>query len=404
MSVDVRPCSSDEEFREALAPIWHFFGGGLSADSAERFGQVLPNDRMLAARMDGAVAGGAGAFPFELTVPGGRVRAGGITVVGVLPTHRRRGVLRALMRAQLDDLHERGEPVAYLWASEATIYGRFGYGLAAWYGELGLDRQRGGFAEPFEPRGAIRLVTKEESLERIPPVYERVAREMPGMFGRTPAWWEHRVLADPETRRGGGGEMQRAVLELDGRDAAYGLYRVHASFEHGSSTGYTSVIEAMGDSPEATREIWRYLLDVDWMSTLKAYLLPVDHELLLLLAEPRRAHFTIADSLWVRLVDVNAALAARTFQEGEPIVVEVRDSFCPWNEGRWRIAPGGAERTDGAADLALDVSALGSVYLGGLSFADLRRGLRVEELREGAIDRVDALFRTSRRPWCPEIF
>jgi predicted acetyltransferase len=404
MDVDVRACGSVEELREALAPIWHFFGGGPSDESAERFSRVLPHERMLAARIDGEVVGGAGAFPFELTVPGGRVRAGGTTVVGVLPTHRRRGVLRALMRAQLDDLHERGEPVAYLWASEATIYGRFGFGLAGLDGDLEIDRQRGAFAEPFEPRGTVRLLTPEESLERIPPVYERVARESPGMFARTPAWWEHRALADPEWRRGGGGEMQRAVLELDGRDAAYGLYRVHASFEHGSSTGHTSAIEVMGDSPEATREIWRYLIDVDWMATVKAWHLPVDHELLLLLAEPRRARFTVADSLWVRLVDVGAALSARTFHDGEPVVLDVRDAFCPWNEGRWRVSSAGVERTDGGADLALDASALGTVYLGGFTFADLGRAARVAELREGAIEGADTLFRAGRKPWCPEIF
>ena len=404
MSVEVRPCSSVEEFREALAPIWHFFGGGPSDESAERFARVLPHERTHAARIDGAVVGGAGAFPFELTVPGGRLRAGGVTVVGVLPTHRRRGVLRAMMRAQLDDLHERDEPVAYLWASEAPIYGRFGYGLASLGGELEIPRDRGAFAEPFQARGALRLLDGDAARESIPPIYERVARETPGMFARGAEWWEHRSLADPESRRDGGGAMQRAVLELDGRDAAYGLYRLHTGFEYGSSTGHTSVIEAMGDTPEATREMWRYLIDVDWMATVKAYLLPVDHPLLLLLAEPRRARFTIGDALWVRVVDVGAALSARTFHAGEPVVLEVRDAFCPWNESRWRVAADGAARTDAEADLALDVSGLGTVYLGGFSFADLARAARLEELRPGGVERADALFRTDRAPWCPEIF
>ena len=404
MSVDVRPCSSVEEFREALAPIWHFFGGGPSDESAERFARVLPHERMLAARIDGAVVGGAGAFPFELTVPGGRVRAGGVTVVGVLPTHRRRGVLRDMMRAQLEDLHERGEPVAYLWASEATIYGRFGYGLASLGGELEIPRDRGAFAERFQAQGAIRLLDADAALERIPPIYERVARETPGMFARTPEWWDSRALADPEWRRGGGGEMQRAVLELDGRDAAFGLYRVHTGFEYGSSTGHTRVIEAMGDTPDATRELWRYLIDVDWMATVKASLLPLDHPLMLLLAEPRRARFTIGDALWVRLVDVEAALAARSFYDGDPVVLEVRDAFCPWNEGRWRVGADDSARTDADPDLALDVSALGTVYLGGFSFADVARAARLVESQPGGVERADALFRTDRAPWCPEIF
>jgi predicted acetyltransferase len=392
------------ELREAMAPIWHFFGGGPTEESAARFSRVLPPEHMHAAREDGKVVGGAGAFPFELTVPGGRVRAGGTTIVGVLPTHRRRGVLRALMRAQLDDLHERGVPVAYLWASEETIYGRFGYGRASLAGQLEIDRRHGAFAEPFQPRGQVRLVDEQASLEAIPPIYERVARETPGMFARTPEWWESRALADPEWRRGSGGELQRAVLALDGRDAAFGLYRVHTGFEYAVSTGHTRVIEAMGDSPEATREIWRYLIDVDWMATVKAELLPADHPLLLLLAETRRARFTLVDGLWVRLVDVGPALSARSYRDAEPVVVEVRDAFCSWNEGRWRIGPEHTERVDAEAEIVLDVAALASVYLGGFTFAELRRACRVEEPRQGAIERADDLFRTERKPWCPEIF
>ena len=161
MTIDVRPCSSREELQQALAPIWHFFGGSPADDRVERFAAALPPERMLAAWVDGAVAGGAGAFPFELTVPGGRVRAAGVTVVGVFPTHRRRGVLRAMMRAQLDQAHENGEPVAYLWASEETIYGRFGYGLASLAGSFDLRRDRAAFAQAFERRGRFRLIEPE---------------------------------------------------------------------------------------------------------------------------------------------------------------------------------------------------------------------------------------------------
>jgi predicted acetyltransferase len=125
---------------------------------------------------------------------------------------------------------------------------------------------------------------------------------------------------------------------------------------------------------------------------------------MLLLAEPRRARFAIGDALWVRLVDVGAALAARSFHDGDPVVLDVRDAFCVWNEGRWRVGADASTRTVADADLALDVSALGTVYLGGFSFADLARAARIEELRPGGIERADALFRTDRAPWCPEIF
>jgi predicted acetyltransferase len=401
VTIEFRPCGPGE-LQEGLRPIFHFFGREPPADEdLERLARFLAPERLHAAWEDGVAVGGAGAFTFRLTVPGGRVGAAGVTTVAVLPTHRRRGILTGLMRAQLDDVRARGEQVAYLFASEAPIYGRFGYGLASFQGAIEVRRVHSGFATPFEPVGRTRLVSVEEAVELFPPIYEHVARETPGMFARSREWWKARVLADPEWRRRGAGELSRVVLEVDGRPEAYALYRVTLSFEHGSSTGTTSVVEALAITPDATRAIWRFLLDVDWMDRVEAGLLPVDHPLLLLLAEPRRARFTVGDALWVRLVDVEAALAARSYQDGDPVVLEVRDAFCPWNEGRYRVGDG---RTDDDPDLRLDVSALGSAYLSGVTFARLARTLRVEELREGAVARADALFRTDRAPWCPEIF
>ena len=404
MSFEVRPCASVEELGRGLRAIFHFFGRVPDEETSERFSRVLPPERMHAAYDGEDVVGGAGAFPMRLTVPGGRVPAAGVTVVAVLPTHRRQGVLRSLMRAQLDDVHARGEPVAYLWASEETIYGRFGYGVASLAGSIELPRVRAGYALPLERQGRGRLVDVGEALELFPNVYERVAVETPGMFVRTRDWWESRVLADPEWRRGDGGEMARVLLEVDGRPDGYALYRLHPKFEQGVSVGYTNVIEALGASPQATAEIWRFLLDVDWVDRVKAFLLPVDHPLLFLLAEPRRLGLRVGDGLWVRLVDVGAALSARAYGEGAPIVLEVEDAFCPWNAGRWRLEPGGAERTRDEPGLRLDVSSLASVYLGGFTLAELARAGRVLELRDGALAAADALLGTDRAPWCPEIF
>jgi predicted acetyltransferase len=403
MAIEVRVCAPDE-LKLGLTPIFHFFGTTPSEEGVEALGRVLPADRLHVALEDGTAVGGAGAFPFELTVPGGRVRAAGVTVVGVLPTHRRRGILRQMMRAQLDDVHARGEPVAYLWASEETIYGRFGYGIASFSGEIDLARDRSAFYRPLDALGRIRLVGVDEALELLPPIYERVALATPGMFRRTREWWEARTLADPEWRRRGEGELNRAALEVDGEPQAYALYRVKLQFEVGTSTGYTRVVEAIGATPPATARIWRFLLDVDWMDRIKASLLPVDHPLFLLLAEPRRLGFRVGDGLWARLVDVEAALAARSYRAGEPVVLDVADAFCPWNEGRWRVAAADVSRSDEPAGLRLDVSALGSVYLGGLTFAQLARAGRVEELEEGAIRRADDLFHTDVAPWCAEVF
>jgi predicted acetyltransferase len=400
MSVEVRPARR-EDVIGTLRPVFHYFGREPTKENAERFARVLAPERMHAAWENGEIVGGASAFEFQLTVPGNILPAAGITVVGVLPTHRRRGVLTQLMRAQLDDIHERGEPLACLWASEGAIYGRFGYGVATLCGEIDLLRVHSRFRDPVDHGGAGRLLPLDEALEVIPPVYARVAAETPAMFARSREWWEARVLDDPEWRRDGAGEMARVVLESDGDAVAYALYRLKMGFEAGSSIGSVHVIEAMGVSPGATAAIWRYLLDVDWMERVKAWLLPVDHPLFLLLEDQRRMRFRVDDSLWLRLVDVGAALAARPRAEEGDVVIDVSDAFCPWNNARFRLD---GSKTMDDPELRLDVVDLASVYLGAFSFGDLLRGRRLDELVEGAVSRADGLFRSDRAPWCPEIF
>jgi predicted acetyltransferase len=225
------------------------------------------------------------------------------------------------------------------------------------------------------------------------------------MFDRTEAWWELRNLSDPPERRQGGGEKNVLLLELGGEPAGYALYRVFSGFEYGSSNGRVEVIEALADGAVATRELWRVLLDMDWLATLKAFLLPIDHPLLQQLRYPRRLQMRIGDGLWVRLVDVGAALSGRAYGGEGSIVFEVEDAFLPENTGRWKLAAGKAERTDEAADLALDVRELGAAYLGGFTFGELLRSGFVSEVTEGSAARADALFLTSSpKPWCPEIF
>ena len=403
MDIEVRPCASLEELRDVLGPIGHYFGFENTAEDVERFTQWIDVERVHGAFEGARAVGGAGAFGFRMSVPGGAsIPTAGVSVVAVLPTHRRRGVLRSLMREQLADARARGEPAAYLWASEATIYGRFGYGLASRIGSFSLASERTAFADPFAPRGTVCLVDLEEAARTFPPLFERVRTQRPGMFERSPAWWETRRLFDDPARRQEG-PKHRALLELDGEPAGYAIYAVKQDWRGGSTKGVVTIVEAVAPTPEATRELWRWLLDFDWTSEFKADLLPLDHELFLLLAEPRRMEFAVNDGVWLRLIDVAAALSARTYGEGE-IVLEVDDGFLPENAGRWRVSADGAARTDDPGDLRLDVTAVGSVYLGGFTFADLVRGSRARELTDGAARRADALFRTEVQPWCPEIF
>jgi predicted acetyltransferase len=406
MAVEVLPCTGIDELADALAVIGQFFGMSRDLDNADRFTNWLDMGRMHAAWEDGRIIGGAGAFGFDVSVPGGaRVPGAGVTVVAVQPTHRRRGVLTAMMREQLDDIHRRGEPLAYLWASESTIYGRFGYGLASQASTMSLPHEYTAFADEFEARGEVCYVEQAEALELFPPIYERVRDVRPGMFSRTRSWWELRRLGDDPAHRGNlVGPLRLALLTIDGEPAGYATYRVAPAINAGISSSRVMVREVMGVSPEAEREIWRFVLDIDWVAAIEYEYLAPDSALVLLLAEPRRLKQTLWDGVWVRLVDVGEALAARSLEDGAPVVLQLEDAFCPWNAGNWRVSSDEIERTDDPADLKLDVSSLGSVYLGGFTFGDLVRASRATELTPGATRHADALFRTDPGPWCPEVF
>jgi predicted acetyltransferase len=404
MPVEVRPCASVDELRQAINAISHYFGNEMSPENAEQFAAWIDVERMHAAWDGDRVVGGAGAFSYRMSVPGGgSVPAGGVTVVGVLPTHRRQGVLTSMMRAQLEDCRARGDAAAFLWASEATIYGRFGYGLASRNGDMTLAKERTAFAVPFEPRGTVRLIGPDEAAQTFPPLYERVFAQRPGLSARSKAWWETRRLHDDPAHRQGG-PKNLALLELDGEPAGYAIYKVKQDWRAGSSNGTVEILEAVAPTPDAERELWRWLLDFDWTSEFEARLLPIDHPLFLLLAEPRRMLFQVNDGVWVRLIDLPAAFGARSYAGDGEVVLEVADDFMPENAGTWRVGRGGAERTDAVPEIRLDISGLGSVYLGGFSFADLVRGSRAEELVEGAVARADALLQTTVQPWCAEIF
>src|SRR5579862_2682267 len=258
---EVRPCRDRDEFAKAFYAIGQYFGRFPQEDQLDRWSRIIEMERMHAAFDGGEVVGGAGAYTYDFSVPGSSLPCAGVTVVGVYPTHRRRGVLRSMMDAQLRDVHERGEPIAALWASEETIYGRFGYGLASWCGELRVPHEWDAFAEPLELPGTTRFVTPEEARELFPPIYETVRRDRPGMTSRSAEWWEDRQLRLPEFEA----EAPRrfVALEIDGEPQAYAIYRTHFAFEGGLPASRLAVREALGVSPQATAAIWRFLLDVD---------------------------------------------------------------------------------------------------------------------------------------------
>jgi predicted acetyltransferase len=393
---------SQEEMPEFIRLVEAAFGFEPHEEEIERWSRTLEPERLLWFSDGDLKVATAGAFSFRLTIPGGEVPAAGVTMVGVLPSHRRRGILTQMMREQLDDVRSREEPIAILWASEASIYERFGYGLATKAAKITVDRDRAVFRDAAEPEGTTRLVTLERAADILPDVYERIRVRTPGMYARPREWWEAGTLADPEHARRGGGPLFCAVLEIDDEPEAYALYRMKGNWDEGVPNSTLVIREAIATSPVAVREIWRFLLGVDLVARVESWGVPHDHPLFLMLTEPRRLRMTLGDALWLRLVNLEAALGARSYADSEPVAIEVSDSFCDWNDGVWRVPD--AERTDADPDLRLDAADLGSTYLGGISFAELARAGRVEELREGGLARADALFRTDVTPWCPEVF
>jgi len=402
----VRTVRDLDEYAAALAPIGHYFGWVPTREEADRFTTLLPLERLHAVFDDGKIVAGAGVFPFGLTVPGGQLGCAGVTVVGVLPSHRRRGLLRRMMDAQLRDVHDRGEPIAALWASEETIYGRFGYGLAALSLHVDAERHKVGVRAELPRGGAIRLVSEDEALAAFPRVYDRVARTRPGMIVRSRNWWTTRRLDDrPEARRGAG-PLVHALLERDGRPVGYALYRLLQEGNTPETWRKTiRVLEALGVDDAATWEVWRFLLEIDWTDRVAAYQLPVDHPLPLLVDRVNELGLTVWDALWLRIVDVPAALTGRTYAGSAPVTVEVvSDPHFPDNVGTWTIADGEVGRARRRADVRLPVESLGSAFLGGIPFAQLARTGRAVEGSRGGIARADAAFRASLAPWCPEFF
>ena len=401
MPVEIRNPSEDE-LRAAMRAGEAAFGEEQHEGEFERFSKMLPRDRWFAAYDGDRPVGTTTSFPFQLTVPGGELAAGGVTWVGVLPSHRRRGILRELMKRQLEDLRDRGEPLAILYASEPLIYGRFGYGVAAPSVSMDGETARFSYRDDPGPTGAVRIVDAAEALQLLPEVYDMVRRDVPGFVARDSDVWELTRLADPEHWRRGSGPKFFAVIELDGAAVGYAIYRVKSDWQEGYSQSQVRLVEAIATSPAATRELYRFIYGIDLVVRVQGRYDP-GSPLFLMVTDPRSLHLRVSEGLWLRFVDLEAALAGRTYAGDDSVVIEVEDSFCPWNAGRWRVGQN-VERTDDEADLELDTADLASVYLGAFDFNELGGAERVRELKPGALQRATDLFRTPRPPYCPEDF
>lgn len=387
-----------------------FAGEGEEPEERALWRDLTEPERSLAAWDGDRIVGALSAFTFRMSVPGGALLpAAGLTMVGVLPTHRRRGLLTRMMRRHLDEVHQGGaEPLAVLTASEPAIYGRFGYGAATWRLDARINTDRVRLLFPDGGAGAdgvrLRLVDSEAALADTEAVYARQVPRRPGMLARQPGWERLETLY-PDGQRGGRPPLGCVLAERDGAVAGYARYDVA---EVPEDRWQVRVRSLEADDRDVYAALLRYLFSIDLTSSVVMRNRPVDDAWQYLVSDIRSCGMTERDSLYVRPVRLGEALALRRYAREVDVVLDVSDPFCPWNEGRWRLSGDerGAvcERTTDAADLRLSVRELGAAYLGGTPLAPLHRAGRVAELTPGAVAAAGTAFGTDAAPWLPHGF
>ncbi|MGB8942891.1 MAG: GNAT family N-acetyltransferase [Streptomyces sp.] len=399
-----------EDWDEYYGTLELAFGGVAEAKEEHELWNALTEfDRFFGTWEGTTCVGTTGAFSFRLSVPGGSlVDAAGVTMVSVAATHRRRGILTSMMRRQLDDVRAKGESLAVLTASEPVIYGRFGYGAATFATKAEIDTARVSLSVPAGTDDVrLRYAKPADVHEACEAVYARRVSERPGMLARQPGW-ERLGLLDPESERQGSSPLQCVVAERDGEIVGYARYQVKPDWDVAGPSGTVRLRDLEADDPASCAALWRFLFGIDLTSTVEAHSRPTDDAVFQLVSDVRRCRLQVRDSLHVRLVDVGAALAARTYRTPVNLVLDIEDAFCPWNAGRWRLTgdlkDATCERTDDDADLALSVRDLGSAYLGGVSLASLAAAGRVRELRPGALAEATTAFGSDVAPWLPHGF
>jgi predicted acetyltransferase len=419
----IRPITDDEYGAFRRVHDHAFNSGPARAADWPRIARQFEADRSLAA-FDPVLAAGAGpvgtagTYSLRMSVPGAVLAVAGVTAVSVLPTYRRRGILRSLMRRQLADIAARGgESIAALWASETPLYGRYGYGRASSHAFFRFGRGEGaiGPVAPTDPALTLRLADPRAAVAELARVYDAVRPGQPGFFARDTDWWD-RVLHDPEEGRHGFGPLRCLIASGAGEESAgvrgYALYSTAARWEDGTflADGSLVVRDLVAADPAAGAALWRDLLSRDLITEVTADLRPVDDPVLYQLLDARRARPQVADGLWVRIIDLPAALAHRGYACPVDVVIEVTDELLPGNAGRWRLTadgPGGGascEGTSEAADVTLDVRELGAAYLGGTRLGALAAAGLVTEARPGTLRQLSVAMTWDPAPWCPRIF
>lgn len=407
MDITVRPITEEEVpmFRRQMS---RGFGDDISEEDEKdtsRFTDHVSVERTRCAFEGDLMVGTLAWFDLDVSVPGGgTLPMAGTTMVTVQPTHRRRGVLRSMMAAHLEAVRSAGVPLAGLWASESSIYARFGYGVAADMASIELDARQVEFAAD-PPEVAILLVDGDEARGSLPAVYERLRAQRPGMISRDDQWWHWRFFDDPERwRRGRSANrfaVARSAVGIDG----YAIFRQEQEWSD-FPKGKVHVTEVAAATPVAHEALWRFLTRVDLFPNVAYWNLPVDDELRWRITDPRRVRPKLSDSEWIRILDVSAALAARRYAVDGTVRLGIADAMYP-EAGTYEltVVDGAAECTPVSAppDVSLSVADLAAIYLGSRRLPMLVRSGRIEG-SEPALRRTAAMFAWDPAPWCPEVY
>ena len=397
MSIEIRTVG-DEEFDKLSRSEALGFGQHASDEYVQVARSFAELDRTFGAFDGDDVVGSATTRTSAMTVPGGSLALGFVDDVSVLPTHRRRGIMTRLMRAQLDQMRERGEPLAALSASESLIYERFGYGIATWYHRWKIDRRHTTMKIPPNGGGRVQFISADVAREEWPKLHARMRESRVGMVHYDSAYWRA-ALRDIEFHRDGATEFFHVAYTRGNRVSGLCAYRRRERD--------VLVFFLLGEDAEVEAELWKYCFGIDLVLEIRSWPRATDDALPWRLEDPRRLEMTLIDHMWLRLVDVKEALTSRGFAEPASLTFRVHDKFCPWNDGVYLLEVGedGVEcsRTESEPQIELGVSDLAAAYLGGVSFSTLARAGRVEEHAQGAIAWADRMFRTERPPWSLEL-
>ncbi|WP_063034393.1 GNAT family N-acetyltransferase [Nocardia grenadensis] len=372
---------------------------GIPPISAEAADALTEPGRTLGARVGGELVGTANSYTSWLVAPGGaRLPHAAVTHIGVLSTHARQGIATALLRRQLTEIAVRGEVVASLRATQGGIYERFGYGVAGSSARCEIDVHRARFRETVPTAGPVRLLAPADSWEIPAKIYATAEVTWTAAIDRPSYWWRLQELL---RARG-----HVAVHGEPGAEDGFVRYRAAESAEWTRGPRRTVVVDDLvATTPAAFTGLVRHLLGADIVDAVVLSAISPDTPLRHLLIDERAVRVTdIRDETWLRLVDVPAALARRTYRPGRPLVVAVTDPILPANTGNYRIEDGGVTRVDEPADLGTDVAALAAAYLGGTRWRHLVLAGRVTEHRPGAAATADALFEVDEHPFSGTYF